>query len=303
MAPIVVPAGANQVRVEDSGGTFNVTIPAGIYWGHDDDEATAAGYQGLFRVLAAALNASSLAGTYGFSNAEPSSSSQITGGGIAFLSSVAFTLHVNHADWTLDPRLFGFVAPSSALVAVLDTGVYVAIPPFTSFAFWDCWTIYAERAAVDKRSFPSSNLISSDDDARVSVDAAWDYFGPVKWTRRYRTGFMTAPHVFGARGASAGYAALANLAAGDINNGFFETVWLRARQLDGPTSKAADILIAYNRGCEQLNFSVVADWDVARFARRDQRASLQACFQEVQPNGEIYDSTLEYVLLTRGYDH
>lgn len=298
-APIEIGSGQETVVFSDSGGQQLVSIGVGTYWGHNDDTLNAT-YPGLFKALEDALNASSLAGTYTIVCATPTSSSEQTSSGIMIQCTEAFEIRPENLNFDLDPRLLGFGAsPSNFASTEVSASVHRCIMPYTSFAWWDVWSIYKDHAAIDKRSFPSSRLISSDEDSRVAVSAVWDYFGAVRWTRRYNSGMITAPHIFGERGAHSGYAKLAKLALGDINNGFLECVWLRSRQSDGPESTAGDILVQYN---DVSTIADVSDYDVACLAS-NQRQDFRTCIQELQPNGELYQLNLEMLLKTRGYEH
>lgn len=305
LAQIDIESGANSiVFFQAPSTTVTITIPAGRYWGHYDATLHAAGiYPGLVCELIDQLNASALSGTFAAGAATPTVSTEATSAGFGIICTAAFTIKWGHASTTIPTGLFG--QPDNAVVtpgdvaAVLDTGVYTAVMGYQRAMDWKTHTLAADRAAQDKRSFPSSVIFGSDEDPRLAVEANWGLTDKV-WTRRYRTGPILSPHIFGSRALDANYADFAGLAQGDDGNGWYENVWLRARSLDG-AGTSGDVIIVHN---SIGSLSVLDhDYDIARIADRNVRATMMAGINEIQPNGEIYAIDTDFILKTRAYDH
>lgn len=305
LGQIDIASGANALVVfQAPSTTVTVTITAGRYWGHNDATLHSAGtYPGLISALVAALNASALAGTFSAVTATPSASSSAADTGLAIVCTDAFTIKWGHASTTIPPGLFGqadnSVVTPGDVAAVFGGGVYTATMGYMRGCDWKTQTLAADRAAQDKRSFPSSVIFGSDDDPRLAVEAHWGTTSQ-NWTRRYRSGQILSPHIFGTRALDANYAEFAGIAQGDTNNGWYENVWLRGRSLDG-SGTAGDLIIVHN-SIDSLTV-VDHDYDIARIADRNVRADMMAGISEVQPNGEIYAINTDFALKVRNYDH
>lgn len=189
------------------------------YWPHN---MPASALPGLFASLSSL--ASSAGEPVAFRTCTPTSSDWQYYGGLQVYDAAPFTLDFNSANWTLDPRLFGYPEGySTQVVAVLNpnSGEYETCSPLTMRTIWRSFTQSGNGKASVKRLNPVSV-------APRSHNRVQDRFANI-WERQYvRTWvYENVPggHVWENDAANLeSYALFHRLGLGDTHNAF-ETIY------------------------------------------------------------------------------
>ena len=265
---IRITADNNTFRlVEGSACAF--TITPGTYLLHNDPnfDSNGSGLPGLYRAIADVCNVGAASAfyethtgtlpsdTYDFEAVDPSIAPFIPYSGLRFGGGgTSFSIDFNHADFTMDPRWFGFTGgPAFSGLS----GARWIVSPISVFGRWYSASLY-DGEASRKHPIPFANVEYSSKRPGDSVAIPWE----INKYRQFVYPFVQSGHIYDDRAANAEHATAAGLTHGDVHNAFESNVWK-------PLIQSEQILVMHDTGRASLlpsgtNFEIVklaGRWD------------------------------------------
>jgi len=290
--PIVIDATNNKFRVlVDPAGAATediVTIPAGTYYLH---ASSVTSHPGLYSEIATRLT-----GTWLIGAATPSVSTAHTNGGIviARVGATDWEIDFQDADFTMDPRWFGFFESELTVSSTTGTGTETITSKYGIRDVWRGETIIPEGYAVQKRSRTVSDTTTSHERAADRYVLTWN---DEVW-REYVIEYVPGAHVFGNRATNQAYADTGRLALNDTHNGFDRIH--EAFATDG------EVIIYHNAGTFNWTTPDAGDAEVVKLRDVQQMRDLMQCVDLMQTAGEFYRIRLNLTVVDSdfpGYEH
>ena len=279
--PVVIDD-TNNTLIWNEGGQLTVTIPNGTYY--------LTGRSGfaplsLFSVLTSALATAGATGTYTFSTATPIIDTEQTGAGLLIGCDTSFSIEFTDASFTFDPRYLGFDG-----TADINSVTNQIQSEYTLLGAWYSWTLTGGEA-TDRRSFEERELVESSTRTADAYQIAWN----TDTVRNNRYEYVPAAHVFINRTSFDGYGETGQIAT-DTNA--WERVWSEG-------SKLKQILVVYDVQDGQTIATIADDElsDVVKFNDLEQRRNIRNTMNLQVTKGEMYELSINLLVLESSYDY
>jgi hypothetical protein len=293
--PVTLTATNNKFRVLiDPGGAATesiVTVPPGTYWLHGSNVTS---HPGLYYQITSTLGAG-----WFISAATPSvSTGHVSGGVVIGVGGVSppddWEIDFQDADFTMDPRWFGFFQSELTVSSVTGTNIETITSKYAIRDVWRGETIIPEGYATQKRS----RLVS---DTTVSHERASDRY-VLTWNqetwREYVIEYVSGAHIFGNRASNQAYANTARLALNDTHNGF--------SRIHDAFATDGEVIIYHNIGDGNWTTPAIGDAEVVKLRDVQQMQDLMQCVDLMQTAGEFYRIRLNLTVVDSdfaGYEH
>lgn len=269
ITPYIVQTGVNDQLIFTEGATdYTITIAAGTYYPHAQNNAT---YPGLYYAIEQAIGATAASNAYGFEVSTPLLSYQQSRAGIVITDAVgAWTLKFTSSR-TMPQSWFGLPSGTTSFVAVLDanTSLYNVQSKYRVSGILRTFTRGSgteQGVASIKRIVPESEIADSHARPTGRYTLEWQTDNVAEFSYEY----VPSAHVFTEdAGELADYATLeAELSTGD-NLSTWQDFWT-----------------AYKRGLTMFLVPDTDDWDL-RITRSDIVVTAHTRYGESKSMGEI----------------
>ena len=279
--PVVIDD-TNNTLIWNEGGQLTVTIPNGTYY---LTGRTGFAPISLFAALTSALATAGATGTYTFSTATPIIDTQQTGAGLLIGCDTSFSIEFTDPLFTFDARYLGFDG-----TADINSVANQIQSEYTLLGAWYSWTLTGGEA-TDRRSFEERELVESSSRTADAYQIAWN----TDTVRNNRYEYVPAAHVFINRTSFDGYAETGQIAT-DTNA--WERVWSEG-------SKLKQILVVYDVQDGQTIATIADDElsDVVKFNDLEQRRNIRNTMNLQVTKGEMYELSINLLVLDSSYDY
>lgn len=279
LMPITLTASNNKFRLFEITGSVEiiVTVATGTYYLHTSTNAT---YPGLYKaILNGIVAAGTAAGTYAFEVSTPELSYQQVGGGVRLTSDVTFSINVDDADFTMEPRWFGRRAGDGNVVSTTGPSNEFFASDHTVYGQWLSYNEHGGIAS-DKTSRKVRNSYRSHGRPSDAYLVTWNR----DTNRKMRYEHVPAAHIFEDRATGDVtadlYASVGRLAPGDGNNAF-ETIW------DNGLRKLEPVIIIQDDGHERVDLA--GNYDVVRMIDEGKARDFDEVIRLMRLGGEYYE--------------